>query len=226
MKLYIVSALMILAYVVAQNPLEINGGSCMAMVGKGCVAIAADKRFGVGFGLVSSDAKRILKLSSNLLCGFTGLTTDVQTLMQDLASKVASDAITDRTALSPARVAALLSAMLYSRRRSPLMVESIVAGLNKGKAGMDGKSYLRVMDMLGASGDPGGFAVIGTSSQSLYGTCETFFKEDMSPDELIDTVSRCLTAALERDCLSGNGAVVHMLTEDGMITRELQCRED
>ena len=46
------------------------------------MAIASDKRFGKQYELVSNDAKRILKLHGRLLCAFTGLTTDVQTLMQ------------------------------------------------------------------------------------------------------------------------------------------------
>jgi 20S proteasome alpha/beta subunit len=53
-----------------------------ASAGRKCVAVAVDRRFGRGNELVSDDARRVLKLHARLLCAFTGLTTDVQTLMQ------------------------------------------------------------------------------------------------------------------------------------------------
>lgn len=70
------------------------------------------------------------------------------------------------------------------------------------------------------------FVVAGTSAQSLYGTCEAFFNEGMEPEELVRAVSRCLLAALDRDCLSGYGAVVHLVTSEGVETREVATRMD
>lgn len=49
----------------SSNPLELNGGSCVAMTGRGCVALAVDRRFGLGGQLVSTDAKRVLKVRSH-----------------------------------------------------------------------------------------------------------------------------------------------------------------
>lgn len=46
----------------SSNPLELNGGSCLAMAGKGCVALAVDRRFGLEGQLVSTEAKRVLKV--------------------------------------------------------------------------------------------------------------------------------------------------------------------
>lgn len=46
----------------ASNPLELNGGSCLAMAGKDCVALAVDRRFGLEGQLVSTEAKRVLKV--------------------------------------------------------------------------------------------------------------------------------------------------------------------
>lgn len=48
----------------SSNPMELNGGSCMAMAGKGCVALAVDRRFGLEGQLVSQDAKRVLKVGA------------------------------------------------------------------------------------------------------------------------------------------------------------------
>ncbi|KAG5178069.1 proteasome beta subunit [Tribonema minus] len=200
-----------------QSPLELNGGSCLVMAGRKCLAVAVDKRFGKGNELVSDNARRVLKLHSRLLCAFTGLTTDVQTLMQDLAAAAASYTITEGRPLQPAAAAALLSSMLYARRRSPYFCETIVAGLTR-----SAEAFVRSHDVLGAAGGAeDGFAVMGTSAESLYGLCEAFYRPDMTPEELADTAEHCLVAALERDCLSGHGVVVHLLTEQGISSREL-----
>ena len=47
----------------SSNPLELNGGSCLAMAGKDCVAVAVDRRFGQEGQLVSAEAKRVLKVN-------------------------------------------------------------------------------------------------------------------------------------------------------------------
>lgn len=70
------------------------------------------------------------------------------------------------------------------------------------------------------------FVVAGTSAQSLYGTCEAFFRRDLGPEDLFRVAAHCLLSALERDCLSGYGAVVHLITTDGIETRELASRMD
>jgi 20S proteasome subunit beta 3 len=72
----------------------------------------------------------------------------------------------------------------------------------------------------------GAYAATGTSARSLYGMCEAFYSADLEPDELAEVVGKCLLAALERDCLSGQGAVVHLLTAEGVTSRELSARHD
>lgn len=46
----------------SSNPLDLNGGSCLVMAGKDCVAMAVDRWFGLEEQLVSAEAKRVLKV--------------------------------------------------------------------------------------------------------------------------------------------------------------------
>jgi 20S proteasome subunit beta 3 len=48
----------------------------------------------------------------------------------------------------------------------------------------------------------------------------------MSPEELFETLSQALQASVDRDALSGWGAVVHVLTPEGITTRTLRSRMD
>jgi len=53
------------------------------MKGKDCVAIAADRRFGVQAQTVSTDFQKIFEMGPRLYIGFAGLATDVQTVYDD-----------------------------------------------------------------------------------------------------------------------------------------------
>lgn len=70
------------------------------------------------------------------------------------------------------------------------------------------------------------FLVGGTTSEQLYGVCETMYKPNMKPDQLFETISQCLLAAVDRDCLSGWGAIVHIITPEGVTSRQLKSRQD
>jgi 20S proteasome subunit beta 3 len=60
--------------------MEYNGGAVIAMVGKDCVAIACDTRFGVQFQTIGLAFEKVFRIQDRVLVGLTGLATDVQTM--------------------------------------------------------------------------------------------------------------------------------------------------
>ena len=52
------------------------------------------------------------------------------------------------------------------------------------------------------------------------------WKEGMEPKELFETLSQALLASVDRDDISGWGATVHIVTKDGVMSRELKARQD
>lgn len=60
--------------------MEMNGAAIVAMVGKDCVAIAADKRLGVQAQTVSTNFQKIFEMNDQLYLGLPGLATDVNTV--------------------------------------------------------------------------------------------------------------------------------------------------
>lgn len=86
--------------------------------------------------------------------------------------------------------------------------------------------YITATDLLGAGVDTTDFVVGGTCSEQLYGVCEAMYKADLEPEELFEVISQCLLSAVDRDCLSGWGAIVHIITPDGVIERQLKSRKD
>lgn len=91
-------------------------------------------------------------------------------------------------------------------RFGPYFVEPVVAGIDK-----KGKPFICAMDLIGAPVFAEDFVVSGTASEELYGTCESLYTPNLGPEELFETVSQALLAAVDRDCLSGWGATVHIM---------------
>jgi len=82
------------------------------------------------------------------------------------------------------------------------------------------------MDLIGAPVYTKDFLVAGTCNEQLYGVCEAMYRPNLPPEDLFETVSQCLLAAVDRDCLAGWGAEVHIITPDKVITRQLKSRKD
>lgn len=191
------------------------------MAGKDCVAIASDRRLGVQLTTVSMDATRIFPMQDKLYLGLTGLMTDITTLDQLFRFKLELYTMRENRLIKPRTFANMVSSTLYSKRFGPYFSEPVIAGLDK-----DNKPFICSMDLLGCIAEDEDFSVAGTCAESLLGTCETFYKKDLGPDELFETIGQALLAALDRDCISGWGAVVHVITKDGVTTKTLDGRMD
>jgi 20S proteasome subunit beta 3 len=213
----------------AQSILEQNGSGVVAMCGKNCVAIASDTRLGVSAQTIATDFQRLFKINDKLFIGMSGLGTDVQTIAKTLEFKMAMYRLKEQREMKPRSFAQMITTMLYEKRFGPYFVEPVIAGLEKVTA-EDGtvtwEPYLTATDLIGAGVLTDDFVVAGTCSENLYGTCETLFRPDLSPDDLFETVAQVLLASMDRDALSGWGGVVHIITAEGITTRTLKARQD
>eukprot|EP00511_Aplanochytrium_stocchinoi_P007542 CAMPEP_0204845186 /NCGR_PEP_ID=MMETSP1347-20130617/957_1 /ASSEMBLY_ACC=CAM_ASM_000690 /TAXON_ID=215587 /ORGANISM="Aplanochytrium stocchinoi, Strain GSBS06" /LENGTH=197 /DNA_ID=CAMNT_0051985115 /DNA_START=363 /DNA_END=956 /DNA_ORIENTATION=+ len=197
------------------------------MTGKNCVAIASDTRFGVQQTTISGDMERIFKVNNRTLIGLSGLQSDVLTVKQKLMQEVNLYTLNEDRDIKPSVFNNLVSGFLYGRRFGPYFVEPLVAGLEEvpGKPG-EFKPFISGQDLLGASVFTNDFVVCGTSESSLFGTAESFYRPDMNAEELFETLSQTMLAAVDRDCLAGWGGVIHILTPEKYIRRKLKGRHD
>lgn len=154
--------------------------------------------------------------------------------------------------ISPKSASMLMSHMLYRRRNSPYYVQPIIAGLqeittetntnnceeadsgneeirNKNilERGISYKPFLSTQDCIGAQSKSTQFVCTGAASKSLYGTAEAMWRPDLEPEELIQVLGRAFLSAMERDCLSGYGAVLYLMVGGkGVEKIELASRND
>jgi 20S proteasome subunit beta 3 len=198
-----------------------NGSALIAMVGKNCFALASDRRLGVQFQTIATDFQRIFEIHETLYVGLSGLATDVQTMYQRLKFRHKLYNLREERNMRPETFASLVSAMLYEKRFGPYFCEPIIAGLNE-----DGTPFICTTDLIGAKQLSKDFVVSGTASESLYGACESMYKPDLEPEELFETISQALLSSVDRDCISGWGGIVHVVSADQVITRTLKGRMD
>mmetsp|Transcript_31102 Transcript_31102/g.45949 ORF Transcript_31102/g.45949 Transcript_31102/m.45949 type:complete len:237 (-) Transcript_31102:807-1517(-) len=236
MKLFLVALFLpILTAQQQQDPMAMNGGCCLAMSGDGCVALAVDKRFGSGPQMVNVSPRHAFIPHSGLIVAFTGFHADIQSLSQELKlqvkSKITRGSLIRRRENTPPRIlpsvmACLTSHTLYSKRNSPYYVEPLIVGLVESSDGSYDQPFLCALDVIGAQARSNEFVSVGVASKSMYGTAEALWRPGLSPEELVQVCGKAFLSALERDCLSGYGAVLYLITKEGIEQIELACRND
>eukprot|EP01125_Pyxidicula_operculata_P021758 TRINITY_DN8617_c0_g1_i1.p1 TRINITY_DN8617_c0_g1~~TRINITY_DN8617_c0_g1_i1.p1 ORF type:complete len:206 (+),score=37.83 TRINITY_DN8617_c0_g1_i1:60-677(+) len=202
--------------------LHYNGGAVIAMVGKNCVAIASDLRFGVQGQTLSCDAPKVWKITDKCWVGLPGLYSDAQTLSETFRFRVKLYQLKEDREISPKVFAGMVSSMLYQKRFAPWFVEPLICGLE----GPENKPFITGMDLIGAPVLAEDFVLAGTCSEAMFGMAETMWRPNMEPEDLFETISQTMMAAFDRDAKSGWGAIVHVITPTHVITRTLKTRQD
>merc|ERR1711952_610828 len=82
------------------------------------------------------------------------------------------------------------------------------------------------MFLIGCITEPVDFVAGGTCEEQLMGMCETLWEPKMKPDQLFECISQAVMNAMDRDAISGWGAVVHIIEKDKVTTRTLKTRMD
>ncbi len=203
-----------------------NGAALIGMCGKDCVALACDTRLGVQLRTIDTNFNKVFKVNDRTMVGLSGLATDIQTVSARLHKEEKLYSLEEGENMKASMFANMVSHFLYQQRFAPYFVNPIVAGLDYDPTKKEWKPILAGYDLIGCMDLNTTFSVGGTCSELLYGACESFFKEGMGPEELFEVISQALLSSIDRDILSGWGAVVHVLTPTQMITRKLLTRVD
>lgn len=201
-----------------------NGSAVVAMAGKKCVAIASDLRLGINqFATISSSFQKVFRMNPRCYIGLAGLATDVQTVHRELQFRAKLYQLREEVKDMPvAIVSNVLSSMLYERRFAPYFVSPVVAGLHP----ETNEPFLSAFDYIGAACYAKDFVCSGSAAEQLVGVCESLWQPDMDEEQLGETLSQCLLCALDRDCVAGWAAQIHIITPTKVITRQLKCRMD
>ena len=118
----------------------------------------------------------------------------------------------------PSTFASLVGTTLYEHRFGPFFVSPIVVGLQ------NGKTIIMTYDSIGTQTGTENFAVGGTAADNFYALCESYYHDGISPTEMEDILGNIIVSGLDRDILSGWGAIVYVLTENSLEARYLKTK--
>ena len=190
-----------------------HGGTILAMAGKDSVVIAADSSFSsyqTGPFLLGQFPRCMFRVGSKTLIGFYGLDSDARSIMDKMHDDIVQHYDHE---IDSKNVARLLSDTLYS---SGLQCSPIIVGLSN-----EGEPHICSMDGLGAQTVSSNYAVTGTANSGLYAICETLHEPNLSSNELVAVVEKCLWLALQRDVLSGCNIRILTIAKDGMYLKDV-----
>lgn len=209
------------------NPLTWHGGAVLAMTGHQCVAVAVDHRFGQGPMLIQTRPRPVLTITNECILACTGLSGHVQALQHTIVAQLSRRITSSTTTIAPNAVISLLSHLLYqqytsSQSSSYYAVEPIVVALNP----QTQQPILCSMDSIGAISRAEHVVAAGPS-KTLLGIAEALWRPNLKPQELVQVLSRAFVSALERDCLSGYGATIYLITaSEGIVEYPVGMRTD
>uniref|UniRef100_A0A8C4TGY6 Proteasome subunit beta type-3 n=1 Tax=Erpetoichthys calabaricus TaxID=27687 RepID=A0A8C4TGY6_ERPCA len=187
-----------------------NGGAVMAMRGKDCVAIAADRRFGIQAQMVTTDFQKIFPMGDRLFIGLA------------VATSLSFTKKKEGRQIKPKTFMSMVSNLLYERRFGPYYVEPVIAGLDPKTF----EPFICSLDLIGCPMITEDFVVSGTCAEQMYGMCESLWEPNMEPEDLFETISQAMLNAVDRDAVSGMGVIVHVIEKDKVTTRTLKARMD
>lgn len=95
---------------------EYNGGTLVGMVGKDCVGIAADRRFGKQMLTLANDFQRVFKMQDNIIMGLSGLGTDIQTFSALMEQKINLYTLKENKPMKPLTFCNLVAYSLFEKR--------------------------------------------------------------------------------------------------------------
>ncbi|XP_006860044.1 PREDICTED: proteasome subunit beta type-3-like [Chrysochloris asiatica] len=140
-----------------------NGGAVMAMKGKNCVVIAADRRFGIQAQMVTTDFQKIFPMGDHLYIGLAGLATDVQTVAQRLKFRLNLYELKEGRQIKPHTLMSMVANLLYEKRFGPYYTEPVIAGLDPKTF----KPFICSLDLIGCPMVTDDFVVSGTCTEQM-----------------------------------------------------------
>jgi 20S proteasome subunit beta 3 len=131
----------------------------MAMKGKNCVTIAANRHFRIQAQLVTMDFQKIFPMGDRFCIGLAGLATDIQTVAQRLKFQMNLYELKEGRQIKPYTLMSMVANLLYEKRFGPYYTEPVIGGL-------DPKTFKPIICSLNLIGCP-----MVTDDFVVSGTC-------------------------------------------------------
>ncbi len=185
------------------------------VVGIKCIdgaVVATDSLISWGTLILSEKGVKAFKLTDTIVLASAGLTSDYQMLVNRLQAQIKLYELEQKKTISVKALSKMIANTLYSRRASPLYVQTVIVGVDaNGPA-------LFTLDM-GGSLIPDEYTAAGTGTRTAYGVLERQYKEGLTVKEAEEVAINAVRAGIARDAQSGGEIRIMSVTKDGITER-------
>lgn len=194
------------------GPSWIPGATTIGVVCTDGVILASEKRVTYGHFVMSKGGQKVFKITNQIGVACAGLVGDMQILTREVEAQANLFSMDVKRPISVRAAAKLMSNILFNRRYTPLITQTIVGGMDE-----EGPS-LYVLDVLGSL-LPDKYAAVGSGTEIAMGVLEESYKETLTIADAKEVVLKAIKSAISRDALSGDGIDFLIISKDG-VTKE------
>ena len=194
------------------GPSWIPGATTIGVVCTDGVILASEKRVTYGHFVMSKGGQKVFKITNQIGVACAGLVGDMQILTREVEAQANLFSMDVKRPISVRAAAKLMANILFNRRYTPLLTQTIVGGMDE-----EGPS-LYVLDVLGSL-LPDNYAAVGSGTEIAMGVLEASYKETLTLAEAKEVVLKAIKSAISRDALSGDGIDFLIISKDG-VTKE------
>ncbi len=198
-----------------RHPLFIPGATTVGAVCSDGVMLASEKRVSYGYMVVSRVGKKVFRITDRIGAACAGLVSDMQVLVREVEAYANLFSLEAGRAIPVRSAAKVMSNLLFSRRLTPLITQTIVGGIDS-----EGAS-IYVLDVLG-SVISDKYAAVGSGAEIAIGVLEERYKDGITTEEAKDLLVTSIKSAVRRDVMSGDGADFLTINEKGIQEESLK----
>lgn len=195
--------------------LYVPGATTIGVVCSDGVILASEKRVSYGYMVVSRVGKKVFKITDRIGAACAGLVSDMQILVREMEAYANLFSLDTGRPMPVKSAAKLMSNLLFNRRLTPLITQTLIGGIDEEGAA------LYALDILGSL-LPDKYAVVGSGAAIAVGVLEEGYKENMPIEEAKALVVRAVKSAVSRDIMSGDGADFFIITKEGIQEESLK----
>ncbi len=196
---------------------SLQGATVVGLVCKDGVVLAAEKRVSWGRMVMSRSGKKVFVVTPNMGLAFAGLVSDMQALTREATAYANLFRLENNRPIKVKALAKLISNILFQRRLMPLLMETVVGGVDE-----EGPAIYS-MDPIGSL-IPDNFVTAGSGAPIAMGLLEANYIEDMDLEAGGELALNAIKSAVARDVVSGDGVDMLLIRADGIEERSFPMK--
>jgi proteasome beta subunit len=196
---------------------SIQGATVVGLVCSDGVVLAAEKRVSWGRMVMSRSGRKVFQITPSMGIAFAGLVSDMQALTREATAYANLFRLENNRIITVRAMAKLISNILFQRRMMPLLMETVVGGVDS-----DGPA-IYTMDPVGSL-IPDKFITAGSGAPIAMGLLEAQYSEDIDVEAGAELALNAIRSAVARDVASGDGVDMLLIRSDSVDVRSFPMK--